>query len=73
MQGQEEIGSPNLAAFLEKHRDLFSDVDVALSADGGQISESQPGISTGFRCACNLVIVPVTFVDAVCVHVRDLF
>jgi hypothetical protein len=51
-QGQEEIGSPNLAAFLRARKDLFDDVDVALSADGGQVGETQPGISTGFRCVC---------------------
>lgn len=44
LEGQEEIGSPNLEAFLKKHKDdLFSGVDMALSADGGQVSPSQPG------------------------------
>lgn len=50
LQGQEEIGSPNLAPFLRKHKHgLLSGIDLALSADGGQISETQPCIPTGFR------------------------
>lgn len=44
LEGQEEIGSPHLEAFLKKHKDdLFAGVDMALSADGGQISPTQPG------------------------------
>jgi hypothetical protein len=50
-QGQEEIGSPDLAAFLREHRGgLLAGVDLALSADGSQISKEQPGIATGLRC-----------------------
>ncbi|KAI8476053.1 MAG: peptidase M20 [Monoraphidium minutum] len=57
LEGQEEIGSPNLAAFLRAHKGrLFSGVDLALSADGGQISETQPGIPTGFRGAVALQV-----------------
>ena len=48
LEGQEEVGSPQLAEFLEDERDLFR-ADLALSADGGQISLEQPGISTGLR------------------------
>lgn len=39
-EGQEEIGSPNLSDLLKKHKKLLS-ADFALSADGGQISETQ--------------------------------
>ena len=46
------MGSPYLAAFLKRHQEFFFDVDLALSADGGQISELQPAISTGLRWAC---------------------
>ncbi|GBF98443.1 hypothetical protein Rsub_11088 [Raphidocelis subcapitata] len=60
LEGQEEIGSPNLAPFLTRHAALFADADVALSADGGQISEAQPGIPTGFRGAIGLQVDIVT-------------
>ena len=40
LEGQEEIGSPNLADLLKEHKDLLS-ADMALSADGGQINEKQ--------------------------------
>lgn len=40
LEGQEEIGSPNLAELLEEHKDLLA-ADMALSADGGQINEKQ--------------------------------
>ena len=37
LEGQEEIGSPNLAELLRENAALLS-ADIALSADGGQIS-----------------------------------
>lgn len=37
LEGQEEIGSPNLAELLQENRNLLR-ADIALSADGGQIS-----------------------------------
>ena len=40
LEGQEEIGSPNLAELLVEHKELLA-ADMALSADGGQISEEQ--------------------------------
>jgi hypothetical protein len=44
LEGQEEIGSPNLEAFLRKHKGgLLAEVDMAISADGGQIAADQPG------------------------------
>ena len=42
LEGQEEIGSPHLSELLRKHRKLLA-ADFALSADGGQISETQVG------------------------------
>ncbi|KAF8071270.1 AZG1 [Scenedesmus sp. PABB004] len=57
LEGQEEIGSPNLAAFLAKHRDgLLAGVDLALSADGGQVGPATPGITTGLRGAVALEV-----------------
>ena len=40
-EGQEEIGSPQLPAFLAKERERFA-CDVVVSADGGQWSETHP-------------------------------
>ena len=37
LEGQEEIGSPNLAQLLQENAKLLK-ADIALSADGGQIS-----------------------------------
>ena len=37
LEGQEEIGSPNLAELLQENAELLK-ADIALSADGGQIS-----------------------------------
>ena len=47
-EGQEEIGSPQLPAFVAKHKALLA-CDVVISADGGQWSEEQPSLSIGFR------------------------
>lgn len=43
LEGQEEIGSPQLPAFIAQHRDLLA-CDLVLSADGGQYSEDQPSL-----------------------------
>lgn len=40
-EGQEEIGSPQLPAFIASHRELLA-CDLVLSSDGGQYSEDQP-------------------------------
>ncbi|GHP01112.1 peptidase M20 [Reticulibacter mediterranei] len=42
-EGQEEIGSPQLPAFIEQHRDLLA-CDLVVSSDGGQYSEDQPSL-----------------------------
>ncbi|QBD76289.1 dipeptidase [Ktedonosporobacter rubrisoli] len=43
LEGQEEIGSPQLPAFIAQHRDLLA-CDLVLSSDGGQYSEDQPSL-----------------------------
>ncbi len=48
LEGEEEVGSPHLDAFLTAHAQLLA-CDFVLSADGGQISESQPSLSLGLR------------------------
>lgn len=42
-EGQEEIGSPQLPAFIEQHRDLLA-CDLVVSSDGGQYSEDHPSL-----------------------------
>lgn len=48
LEGQEEIGSPQMSGFMEKNKDLLS-CDLVLSADGGQWEEDQPGLTLGTR------------------------
>jgi acetylornithine deacetylase/succinyl-diaminopimelate desuccinylase-like protein len=43
LEGQEEIGSPQLPAFIASQRDLLA-CDLVVSADGGQYSEDQPSL-----------------------------
>lgn len=47
-EGQEELGSPQLPGFIEKHKDLLS-CDLVMSADGGQWDEDHPGLVLGTR------------------------
>jgi len=48
IEGEEEIGSPNLADFLMKHKDLLQ-CDVILNPDAGMISPDSPTIVYGLR------------------------
>ena len=48
IEGQEEIGSPQLGKFVRDHRDLLS-ADLAVSADGAQFRLDQPSIEIGLR------------------------
>lgn len=54
-EGQEEIGSPQIGAFLPQHRELFA-CDMVFSADGGQYSESEPLVLVGLRGGCGVQI-----------------
>lgn len=47
-EGEEEIGSPNLGAFLEGNRDLLK-CDVILNPDAGMIAPDSPTIVNGLR------------------------
>ncbi len=47
-EGQEEIGSPQLAAFVAEHKALLA-CDLAVSADGGQYGEDQPALLVGLK------------------------
>jgi len=54
-EGQEEIGSPQLAKLIASQTDLLS-CDLILSADGGQWKEDQPALHIGLRGICALQI-----------------
>ena len=57
IEGQEEIGSPQLAEVIPKHKDLLA-CDLILSADGGQWAEDQPALIVGLRGLC---AIPVSY------------
>jgi acetylornithine deacetylase/succinyl-diaminopimelate desuccinylase-like protein len=48
LEGQEEIGSPQLPALIANQRDLLA-CDLVLSADGGQHDEDQPALLIAFK------------------------
>lgn len=54
-EGQEEIGSPQMADFIAANRDLLA-CDAVLSTDSLQWSESEPMLMMGLRGFCNLQI-----------------
>ena len=55
LEGQEEIGSPQLPDFVAAHRDLLR-CDLVVSGDGGQWSETEPALLLGLRGLCALQI-----------------
>jgi acetylornithine deacetylase/succinyl-diaminopimelate desuccinylase-like protein len=54
-EGQEEIGSPNIPAFLQSERERFA-CDLVLSADGGQWTEQEPHLVVGLKGLAGLQI-----------------
>ena len=48
IEGEEEVGSPNLPAFCEKHKDMLQ-ADVILVSDTSMIARDVPSITTGLR------------------------
>ncbi len=48
LEGQEEIGSPQLPTLIANQRDLLA-CDLVISADGGQYSEDQPALTIAFK------------------------
>ncbi len=48
LEGEEEIGSPNLVPFLESHKELL-DCDMVLISDTSMFAEDQPSITYGLR------------------------
>ena len=54
-EGQEEIGSPQLADFVVANKELLA-CDLALSADGSQWSETEPANLLSLRGICSMQI-----------------
>lgn len=54
-EGQEEIGSPTLPAFIAAETERFA-CDFVISADGGQWDEDQPALMVGLKGLCALQI-----------------
>ena len=48
LEGEEEIGSPNLVPFLESHKDLL-ECDMVLISDTSMFGKDQPSITYGLR------------------------
>lgn len=48
LEGEEEIGSPHIAAFVEEHRDLLK-ADLVVTADGPKHESGAPTITFGVR------------------------
>lgn len=54
-EGQEEIGSPQLPQFMPNHTERFA-CNLAVSADGGQWSETEPSILLSLKGVCGVEI-----------------
>lgn len=54
-EGQEEIGSPQIDAFLAREQACFRS-DLAVSSDGGQWSEDIPSLTMALRGICGIQI-----------------
>ncbi|MBN2893853.1 MAG: dipeptidase [Bacteroidales bacterium] len=48
IEGEEEIGSPNLGKFMDKHKEMLA-ADIILVSDTGMIAKDIPSITTGLR------------------------
>ena len=48
IEGEEEIGSKHLGAFIDQHRDLLQ-ADLCLNADSGILAPDMPSITYGLR------------------------
>ena len=48
LEGEEEIGSPSLSAFLQEHKDLLA-CDIVLVSDTSMLAPDLPSLTTGLR------------------------
>jgi acetylornithine deacetylase/succinyl-diaminopimelate desuccinylase-like protein len=55
IEGEEEIGSPTLAAFITAHKDLLTS-DVIVLADSTNLSVGQPALTTTLRGIADCVV-----------------
>ncbi|MFC4766551.1 dipeptidase [Effusibacillus consociatus] len=55
IEGEEEIGSPNLDLFVEENKDLLT-ADVLVISDTPMLEKGKPAICTGLRGLCGLQI-----------------
>jgi len=55
VEGQEEIGSPQVPDFVAAHKELLA-CDLVINADGGQWSETEPALLLGLRGLCALYL-----------------
>lgn len=55
IEGEEEIGSPNLVPFIEKHKDALK-ADVAVVSDTTQFAPGIPAITVGLKGLCYLEV-----------------
>jgi acetylornithine deacetylase/succinyl-diaminopimelate desuccinylase-like protein len=53
IEGEEEVGSPNLEAFVAEHREMLA-ADVVLSADGAMWRIDEPSLTVSNRGLCGL-------------------
>ncbi len=54
-EGEEEIGSPDLPAFVQSNAELFA-CDVVISADGAQLLEDRPSLLVSLKGLCGIQI-----------------
>ncbi|WP_078543351.1 dipeptidase [Litchfieldia alkalitelluris] len=55
IEGEEEIGSPNLPAFTEENKELLA-ADILVISDTGMLERGKPTICYGLRGLCGLQI-----------------
>ena len=55
LEGEEEIGSPSLPAFIATHRELLK-TDTVVSLDAGQAGDDQPALFVALRGLCGVQI-----------------